>query len=185
MILKYFYKVYFYLNRIYRISCRFKKHEEFVWEDLKKLHKDAKWHCGIYELNKTIETTFEISENIGAVFFYMVEESCFHCRVKVLEHFSVESTSELFILASHFNNILSNGVVKIDVYNNYVEYHLKRELLIPLLYNSEIYNQILRHLNTSKDVYAAFRRLVEEGEAPAVIIADLLNQKKNNEEGTE
>jgi hypothetical protein len=55
--------------------------------------------------------------------------------------------------------------------------------LIPLLYNSEIHSQLLSHYNISKDIYSAFQRLVIEGEAPVIIIADLLksNEEKDDE----
>jgi len=38
---------------------------------------------------------------------------------------------------------------------------------------------LIKHYNTSKDIYSAFQRLIIEQEAPAIIIADLL---KNYEE---
>ena len=114
----------------------------------------------------------------------MIHEGSFHCRVKILEHYPSELTTDLFILAAHFNNLLNNGVVIVNVHNRYVEYHQKRDLLIPLLYTNETYGQLIRHYNTSKDIYSAFQRLVIEQEAPAIIIADLLkkNETKDGEE---
>lgn len=166
----------FYLRRIYRLSVNFQKREEIVWSDLKKLHADAGWNSGIYEKEKFIKTVFEISNEQGAVFYYMIYDGYFHCRVKILEDFPVDLTTDLFILAAHFNNLLNNGVVIINVDNQFVEYHLKSDLLIPLLYTGEIFNQLNRHCNMAKDIYSAFQRLVNENEAPAIIIADLLKQ---------
>jgi hypothetical protein len=176
-------KIKFYLKRIYRLSLSFKKQEEIVWEELKKLHADADWKHGIYERDKYIETIFEISKEQGSIFYYMIYDDCFHCRVKILEDYPTELTTDLFILAAHFNNLLNNGVVIVNVNSNYVEYHQKRDLLIPLLYNSEIHGQLNRHHKTSKGIYSAFQRLVIEQEAPAIIIADLLkdNYEKDNE----
>jgi len=171
-------KIKFYLKRIYRLTFSFKKQEEIVWTELKKLHADAEWKSGVYEKEKYIETIFEISNEQGGIFYYMIYDGSFHCRVKILEDYPTELTTELFILAAHFNNLLNNGVVIVYVNSHYVEYHQKRDLLIPLLYNSEIHGQLIRHYNTSKDIYSAFQRLVIEQEAPAIIIADLL---KNNE----
>ena len=149
-----------------------------VWIDLKKIHADAEWKSGIYEKEKYIETTFEISNDQACNFYYMIYDGNFHCRVKVLEDYNTELTTDLFILAAHFNNLLNNGVVIVNVNSHYVEYHQKRDLLIPLLYNSEIHGQLVGHYKTSKDIYSAFQRLIIEQEAPAIIIADLL---KNNE----
>ena len=81
--------------------------------------------------------------------------------------------------------MLINGVVIINVNSKYIEYHQKRDLLIPLLYNSEIHSQITRHFNTAKDIYSAFQRLVEEQEAPAIIIADMLKKNRIEDENAE
>ena len=177
-------KIKFYLQRIYRLTLNFKKQEELVWEELKKLHADAEWKHGIYERDKYIETGFEISKEQGGIFYYMIYDGCFHCRVKILEDYPKELTTDLFILAAHFNNLLNNGVVIVNVNGHYVEYHQKRDLLIPLLYNSEIHGQLNRHYKTSKDIYSAFQRLVIEQEAPAIIIADLLKDNDAKDEET-
>ena len=171
-------KLKFYLQRIYRLTLSFKKQEEIVWTELKKLHADAEWKSGVYEKEKYIETIFEIGNDQGAIFYYMIYDDSFHCRVKILDDYPTELTTDLFILATHFNNLLNNGVVIVNVNSHYVEYHQKRDLLIPLLYNSEIHGQSIRHYNTSKDIYLAFERLVIEREAPAIIIADLLKNKE-------
>lgn len=179
------YKVVFFLKRVYLLALSFNKQEEAVWKELKKLHTDAEWKSGIYEKEKYIETFFEISKGEISSYYYMIYDLCYHCRVKILDNFPPELTSELFILAAHFNNILTSGVVIVNVKNQYVEYREKRDLLIPLLYSSEIHGQLLRHYNTSKDIYGAFQRLVIEQEAPAIIIADLLKEDKNSENENE
>jgi hypothetical protein len=172
-------KIKFYLKRIYRLTLSNEKQESLVWKELKKLHKDAEWDSGIYEKDKTIETVFKISEINVTTFYYMIYDGCYHCRVKILEDFNSEFTTDLFILAAHFNNILNNGVVVVNVHNNFVEYHQKRELLTPLLFPGEIYGQLINHNKISKDIFGAFQRLIYEQEAPAIIIADLLKKNEN------
>lgn len=178
-------KLKFYLKRIYRLALNFQKQEEIVWSDLKKLHADAEWKSGIYESEKYIKTIFEISEGKAGEFYYMIYDGSYHCRVKILEEFTPDLTTDLFILAAHFNNLLNNGVVIVNVNSQYVEYHQKRDLLIPLLYSSEIYVQLNRHYKTSKDIYKAFQRLVNEQEAPVIIIADLLKENEKSDENAE
>ena len=178
-------KIKFYLQRIYRLTLNFKKQEELVWKELKKLHADADWKHGVYEKEKYIESIFELGKEQGGAFYYLIYDGSFHCRVKILEDYPVELTTDLFILAAHFNNLLNNGVVIVNVQSRYVEYHQKRDLLIPLLYTSETYGQLMRHYNTSKDIYAAFQRLIIEQEAPAIIIADLLKENEANDKETE
>jgi hypothetical protein len=178
-------KIKFYLQRIYRLALSFKKQEELVWKELKKLHADADLKHGVYEKDKCIKTIFELGKEQGCAFYYMIYDGSFHCRVKILEDYPVELTTDLFILAAHFNNLLNNGVVIVDVQSHYVEYYQKRDLLIPLLYTSETYVQLMRHYNASKDIYAAFQRLIIEQEAPAIIIADLLKKNEANDKETE
>lgn len=175
----------FYLKRLYRVSLNIHKQEEILWNDLKKMHLHAKWRHGVYEKDRLIETSFEIEDGQGLTFYYSVYNLCFHCRVKIIEQYSIELTTDLFILAAHFNNLLNNGVVIVHVNNGYVEYHQKRDLLIPLLYSDEIEEQINRHYNTAKDIYAAFQRLIKENEAPAIIIADLLNKIEEKNQNPE
>lgn len=177
-------KIKFYLQRIYRLTLSFKKQEELVWKELKKLHADADWRHGVYEKEKYIETIFKIGKEQGAAFYYMIYDGNFHCRVKILKGYPADLTTDLFILAAHFNNLLNNGVVVVNVNSHYVEYHQKRDLLIPLLYNFEIHGQLRGHYNTSKDIYAAFQRLIIEEEAPAIIIADLLKENESKDDET-
>ena len=175
----------FYLKRLYRVSLNIHKQEEILWNDLKKIHLHAEWRHGVYEKDRLIETSFEIEDGQGLTFYYSVYNLCFHCRVKIIEQYPIELTTDLFILAAHFNNLLNNGVVIVHVNNGYVEYHQKRDLLIPLLYSDEIEEQINRHYNTAKDIYAAFQRLIKENEAPAIIIADLLNKIEEKNQNPE
>ena len=173
-------KIKMYLKRMYRITRSFEKQEELVWNDLKKFHNGADFKSGVYERERYIETIFGLSDEQLGTFYYMLYDGRYHCRVKVLESFPEELATDVFILASHINNVLNNGIVIVNVNRGYVEFHQKRDLLVPLIYTDDIYDQLLRHYNTSKDIYSAFRRLIVEQEAPAIIIADLL--KKNEEE---
>jgi len=177
-------KIKYYLKRIYRVAFCLNKQELIVWKDLKNLHVDAGWQSGVYENDKCIETAFEIGEGKRTKYVYMIYEGCYLCRVKILESFSPDITTDLFILAEHFNNILKNGVVAVNVEKQNVEYYHKKDLLMPFLYSGELYRELMMHYETSKDIYAAFQRLIVEEEAPAIIIADLLRQieKKYNTE---
>ena len=175
-------KLKLYLKRIFRLALSVERQDERLWRDLNKLHIDADWRHGVYEKDKCIEAVFEIDQGQGGIFYYMVYDSCFHCRIKIMENYPTELTTDLFILAAHFNNLLNNGVVIVNVNGNYIEYHQKRDLLVPLLYSGEIHGQITRHYNTAKDIYAAFQRLVKENEAPAIIIADLLNKNEKKKD---
>lgn len=178
-------KLKLFLKRVYRLSLNPAKQEKLIWNDLKKLHIEAEWKHGIFEKDKYIETVFEIHEGHRKIFYFMVYDSCFHCRVEILEDYPVELTTELFILATHFNNLLNFGVVIVNVDSSSVEYHQKKDLLIPLLNGHEMIEQITRHFRISKDIYSAFQRLVKEQEAPAIIIADIIRKNEKEGDGSE
>jgi hypothetical protein len=165
-----------YLQTIYRISVSPKKQEELVWGDLKELHLKAEWRHGVYEQEKYIETRFEVFDGQVEKFAYFIYDSCFFCRYQLTENYPDDLTPDVFLLASHFNNVLNNGVVVMNTNDKIVEYRIKNSILVPLLDTEEMYNQIMMHYNTSKDVYSAFQRLLKENEAPAIIIADLLRE---------
>jgi hypothetical protein len=171
------------LKRVYRLSRNHEKHSEIVWSDLKKFHIDEGLKHGVNEKDKYIETRFKIHQEQGAAFWYMVNENYFHCRVKVLDFFPEELTTDIFVLAAHLNNVLNRGVVTVDVDDRYVGFQIKSPLLIPLLYHAEMWHQINLHKDLAQDIYKAFQRLVCEQEAPAIIIADLLKQYNQPTEG--
>jgi hypothetical protein len=143
---------------------------------MKKLHAGTDWRSGVYEKQRYVETIFTLEEGEYATFYYMLYGGRYHCRVKVLEDFPEELATDVFILASHMNDVLNNGIVTVNAADRYVEFYQKRDLLVPLIYANDIYDQLIRHYNTSKDIYSAFKRLVIEQEAPAIIIADLLKK---------
>lgn len=172
------------LIRIFRIMKSPEKRVSQVWNDLKELHIKEDWRHGIYEKERFIETGFDIG-NMVLRFYYSVDESFFHCRAKVLEDYPVDMTSDIFILAAHFNNSLRIGTVSVNVNYGYVELHVKRDLLLPLLYKGEIYSNINSHYSIATDVYAAYQRLVTEREAPAIIFADLLRRNDRQLGNTE
>ena len=182
--MKIFRRLKYYLQRIYRLTLSPAGMKEKVWDDLKKLHKEADWRSGVYENGKFIETVFGISEEKGAVFYHFIQDDFIILRVKVLEDFPEELTTEFFILATHFNNLLKRGKVMVDPGDRQVEYFYSRELLIPLLYKDEIYADIKGHVDLSKDIHAAFKRLLLERESPAIIIADLLRQMEKDDKAS-
>jgi hypothetical protein len=173
------------IKQAYYLTLSAEKHEEIVWKRLKKLFIDKDWKHGIYEKEKYISAEFEIGQDQMCTYYFFSYDQRFSCQVTVLSGFPVEITSELFILATHFNNLLRRGAVTVDVDKRVVEYQLHQELIVPVLYEQEIYQLLIAHYNTSQDVFKAFLRLAVEGEAPAIIIADLLRELDDRKDQSE
>jgi len=170
-----------YFKRIFILSLNRKKQDMIAWKQLKQLHADSGWKSGIYESEKQIVTSFDIGNTEAVKFGYSIENREFHCRLNIVENYLVEMTTDLFILAAHFNNLLNKGKVEIDVADRIVSYNYRCDLLVPLLYSGEFFDRMLMHHSTSKDIYWAFTKLINDNEEPAIIIADLLNKIKGEE----
>lgn len=174
---RFYWKIKNYLRILYRITLPHKKFPHAVWCSLKSIHKNVDWKYGVFENEKYIETCFEIAPGVLRNYYYMIYDGYFHCRVKILDDYPADRTTDLFILATHFNNLLNQGTVAINVKGGYVEYQIKTELILHIIYPGELRAQIMRHYNVSKDIFWAFNKLMIDYEEPAIIIADLLKMK--------
>jgi len=175
------------LKRTYRLSLNPTKRDNFVWNYLKKFHYEHNIKCGVYESDKYIDVVLCITEDDEPAlqFRYSIFDSYLHSKALIITNFPTELTTDVFILSQHFNNLLQRGCVSVDVENHQVTYSDFMETIIPLLYTGEIDRHIISHYNTSKDVFWAFQKLVEENEAPAIIIADLLKKIEDEREKAE
>jgi len=178
-----FAKVKRYLKTIYRLSLSPAKREAVVWRDLKKLFVALDLRHGVFESSRHIETGFIMDEDKGRMFFYRLRDGDFECFVRVIEYFPEELTSDIFILTTHFNNLLNYGLVTVNTNNRSVNFTMKEDALIPCLYPGHLHAMMDRHHDITRDLlYKAFQRLVHEVEAPTIIIADLLNERDGNTE---
>lgn len=168
----------FFLSRIYRLTLNPEKQTSLVWEDMKQIHAHAGWRSGIYETEKFIETAFRIANETPGIYRYWIEEGEIHYYVEVLRNYSDNLTPDVFILASHINNLYRSGKVEIDVESSSVAYRSKSAMLLQLLYRDEHHHDLIAHQLASEDVYWAFRKLATEHEEPALIVADMLKMRE-------
>lgn len=168
------------IQRWWRLTFRGKQREEVVWQDLKDFLQHEAWRVGLFEKERYAEVLFQLSDQAIVPFYYAVQEHELNLQVNAMESIPPELISDAFILSAHLNNVLNWGKVLVDAESGVVLHHVKVNLLIPFLFPNEIEVSIVRHFHTSKDIHDAFRRLVEEREAPAIIIADLLRQIEAN-----
>jgi hypothetical protein len=99
-------------KQIYRLF-QIKKRVDLVWNDLIELHKKQNFHFRQYDSDKHIVSTFTADEsNTPIDFHYFVYENSLDLRVSIISKFDGEKTTDLLILASHFNGLLTFGMVK-------------------------------------------------------------------------
>lgn len=168
------------IQRWWRLAFQLRQREALVWSDLKAYLQQMEWTVGTFEKERYVEVPFQLVEGYTVPFYYGVGAHELNLQVHVMEAIPPDVITDAFILSAHFNNVLNSGKVLVDAERGVVLHRWKVELLIPFLFPREIEVFIASHFNTAKDIHGAFRRLVEEREAPAIIIADLLRQIEAN-----
>lgn len=169
-----------YLRLFYHLVLPHKRLNDVVWNYLKEYHTHEKLNSGFFENEKRIESDFKITDDHHARFTYTAHQGIFYCRCKVIQDFDPELTTDLFLLAAHFNNLLRLGKVIIETSDRTVEYALDSSLIEYVVYPGAIQQTTIMHYDTTKDVYWAFQKLINEQEEPAIIIADLLRFKEES-----
>jgi hypothetical protein len=157
---------------------------ECVWNELIKIHQESNWRFGIYESENYVETTFAISEEMQTTYRYLIYEQNLHFDVRVIDSFPTELTTDLFVLASHFNNLLMFGKVVVDVNRCNVLFSYQNEISFYSVFPEKIDHHISRHFHISRDVYWAFQKYLTEREEPVIIIGELLNLQRMRQENT-
>lgn len=178
--IQYYYRLTATIRKIYRV-LHVEKRSEIVWLELIKFHKEEKWNFGQFDKEKYIQTVFNVEDNLGIKFTYQVRNDKLEFQSLILSSFDKERTSDVLILASHFNGLLNFGKVCVSTKYNYVELSYSGDLLTYMLFPGEIKSDHRVHYNITKDCYWAFTNLIQTGEDPVFIISELLRRKEEND----
>lgn len=170
-----------FFNRLRIITTDRRKQPDIFWKQLVAFFKNKQWKYGVFENERYIEATFNISEEFSVNFIYTISDTQFRCFVKLNDDFPTDLIPDMFILASHFNNIFNLGRIVVNPSSHFVIYEIRTDILPLLLYPEDIEYLITLHYTSAKDVFKSFQKLFIENEPPALIIADLL--KERNEQG--
>lgn len=172
-------KIKFLINRIYRL-INLRKSSYYVWKDLVKYHKESGWNFGQYDHEMNIRCLFAINDNRSLNFSYTVEKKSLIFSAIILHSFDEERTNDVMVLASHFNSLLNYGVVRVNLYNNYIEYSCSIDLLLFSLFPTKIKSYSDMHYGMTLDCYWAFNNMITSGDDPVFVFSELLRNKENN-----
>ena len=167
------------IKSIFRL-LNIKKRADIVWKDLIKLHKEAKWHFGQFDINKHIETSFHDQDGSIIKFNYRITHDDLLFNAIILQSFNEDFTNDIMVLASHFNGLLNFGKVIVNLKYNYIEFEYSRDLVTYMVYPGKIHTDISVHYNLTIDCIWAFSTLLETGDNPVFVISEFLKRKKDN-----
>ena len=171
-----------YPTRIYRLFS-VKQRPEIVWKELIRLHKEQEWLFGQYDNIKLLRTTFVDENNAALQFDYQIIDDELVFSAVLTSNFSEENINDIMILASHLNNLLKYGVVKVNIENAYVEFIYSGHLLVYMLFSGEIHRDLARHYKIASDCIWAYTHMLSSGDEPVFVIAELMKRyEKANEE---
>ena len=173
-------------SRLFRLN-NLRNTQKTLWSDLKKYFEHANktganYKYGIFESEKYITTHYSIDKSNNTRQYRYILELENHRLVSLVfisEAYDEAKTTDVFILASHLNNILREGIVCVnpDICTILFEHRINE--LVPFLFPGEIHTQVVRHYNHSLDIIWAFDQLLLHNQDPVFIAAELL--KRNDE----
>lgn len=173
-------KIRHYFLRVYRLLIHPSKRKTIVWEDLKNTYSALNWDHTVNEDKKGIEAGLIFKDKYQGIFIYQFEDNQILYRGLIFEEFPDDMISDLFILATHLNNVLTIGMVTINMRDHFVEFVLKEPIVKPFLFPEDIDSTIVEHLRIMDDIiFPFFYRLIYEKESPEIIIDEALRNSRS------
>ncbi|MBC7749830.1 MAG: hypothetical protein H7Z76_14870 [Methylotenera sp.] len=170
-------KIKFTFQKIYRL-LNVKNSAHYVWKELIDFHMKSGWKFGQFDNDKHIECSFPIDDANYVNCIYAVSSERLTFRSIILPSFDEEITNDILVLASHFNGLLTFGVVKVSIKYNYVEVVYSRDVLTYSLFPGEIESDTNTHFKLTKDCFWSFTNLIETGDDPVFVFSELLRRKE-------
>ena len=169
-------------RNFYRLLLGKKHHEKWVWRDLKNIFKNEDWTYGLYENERLIICDVQINEHTATRFRYYIYSGTLNFSAQILGSFPVDDTLLVFTLASHLNNLLSEGRVAIYVQENTVNFNMEKEVSLCAIYPENINEFIAIHYNISVQLHWAFHQLNYFGKDPLDIMIDFTTRFREKHE---
>ncbi|MBK8417089.1 MAG: hypothetical protein IPL22_22775 [Bacteroidetes bacterium] len=99
-------------------------------------------------------------------------------RGLILSVFDIDRTSDVLVLAAHFNAILKHGRVSASTEGNFCRIHLRRKFVNLFDFPDKIEHDFEVHFNITTDCIWAFKSMIQSGDNPVFVISQLLEQKR-------
>jgi hypothetical protein len=150
--------------------------EKVVWDMLLKIHKNAGFHHGVYQKEKTIHTSYSNEQESSNKYIYLLENEQVVYRGVLLKSFDVSFTNDILVLCSHLNSIINFGVIRPDVPNNYVEFTFKVDQVVYCVNPERLHIDTSRHIHVVEDLAPLFNELITSGDDPIFVFSTFMRQ---------
>ncbi len=150
--------------------------EKEVWGMLLKMHKNAGFHHGVYQKEKTIQTSYSNEQEASNKYIYQLEKDQVIYRGVILTSFDVSLTNDILVLCSHLNSIINFGLIRPDVKNNYVEFIFKVDQVVYCIDHERLHIDTRRHIQVIEDLSQVFNDLVTSGDDPVFVFSTFMRQ---------
>jgi hypothetical protein len=164
-------------SRLVRVF-RLKNRSAVVWKDLLVVFRKSNYYYAIEERGGVVTAQFTVGDETSFRFLYGIADDELHMRVELLHSFDIELTGEMMILAGHFNNRISRGLVEVNPEEGTITFAYREPIIQYLFFVRNIDEDIIRHYMVAKDVLWAFQQLQETREDPVFVFSELMRKRE-------
>lgn len=152
---------------------------EAVWKQLIALFDENKWNYTRNDRKKHLNLNFNVSDGVVHMFRFDFEGPFLRMYTLVLDQFDESQSTDVMILASHFNTWMRYGKMSANISHGLVE--IRHELMLAeVILNPHCIRFFMdQQANLFKDSHEAFAKMLETGEDPVFIIAEILENRRS------
>jgi hypothetical protein len=150
-----------------------------VWNQLIALFDENKWNYTRNDRKKHLLLSFNVADGHVHMFRFDFEGPFLRMYTLVLDQFEESQSTDVMILASHFNTWMRYGKMSANISQGLVE--IRHELMLAeVILNPHCIRFFMdQQANLFMDSHEAFSKMLETGEDPVFIIAEILENRKS------
>lgn len=176
-------KIIDFFRNAYRLTLSKKGQLNCVWSDIKKFYKANEWKYSIIERDDllVVQAVFRIDDHLFLQVDTIMRDNFVTLRSTIPLKYADELAEDVFILATHLNNLFRHTKVCTYTESNEIDVSINIDYKVLLLDPSTNFYLLKLIYETAEDVHWVYKRLLETREAPALIFAEFLERLNTKE----
>jgi hypothetical protein len=165
-------KIIDFFRNTYRFSLSKKGQINCVWSDIKKFYKENEWKYSITERDDllVVQAVFRIDDHLFLQVDTIIHDNFVTLRSTIPLKYDDELAEDVFILATHLNNLYRHTKVCTYTDSNEIDVGINIDYKVLLLEPSMNFYLLKLIYDTADDVHWVYNRLLQTREAPALIL---------------